>query len=97
MRVSIKSGGPATAQKIGGGAPSATAGPVNAPAPSDALSVSSGAHFVAAAQAQMAAIPDVRVDKVEAIRAQMDAETYNPDGEAVADGIVREHTPQRMG
>jgi flagellar biosynthesis anti-sigma factor FlgM len=95
MRVSIKTGGPGTSQKVGGGIPSATAGPVNTPAPTDALSVSSGAHFIAEAQAQLAAIPDVRLDKVEAIRAQMDSESYHPDAEAVADGIVREHTPQR--
>ena len=97
MRVSIKTGGAASSQKLGGGVPAATAGPVSAPAPSDALSVSSGAQFIAEVQAQLAAIPDVRVDKVEAIRAQIDAEAYNPDGEAVADGLVREHTPQRMG
>lgn len=95
MRVSIKTGGTAGAQKLGGGAPAATAGPVSAPVPSDALSVSSGAHFVQEAQAQLAAIPDVRTDKVEAIRAQMDADAYHPDAEAVADGLVREHMPPR--
>lgn len=96
MRVSTKAGGTATSQKVGGMPSPVTAGPVNAPAPADALSVSSGALFIAEAQAHLAAIPDVRTDKVEAIRAQMDLESYNPDGEAVADGLVREHTPLPM-
>jgi negative regulator of flagellin synthesis FlgM len=96
MRVSTKAGGSATSQKVGGSAHQATAGPVVAPAPSDALSVSSGAQFISDIQAQLAVLPDVRLDKVEAIRAQMDAETYHPDGEAVADGLVREHTPSRV-
>lgn len=96
MRVSTKAGGSATSQKVGGSSHAVTAGPVHAPAPADALSVSSGALFIADVQAQLAAIPDVRTDKVEAIRAQMDAETYHPDGEAVADGLVKEHTPQRV-
>lgn len=97
MRVSIKTGGTATSQKLGTGMPSATAGPVSATVPTDALSVSSGAHFVAEAQAHLATLPDVRTDKVEAIRAQMDSESYNPDGEAVADGLVKEHTPLSIG
>ena len=96
MRVSTKAAGSATSQKVGGTAHPVTAGPMNAPAPSDALSVSSSAHFIAEAQAQLAAIPDVRLDKVEAIRAQMDSETYHPDNLAVADGLVKEHTPQRV-
>jgi negative regulator of flagellin synthesis FlgM len=62
----------------------------------DALSVSSGAQFIAAARAHLAGIPDVRQEKVEAIRAKLDADDYNPDGEAVADGLVREHTPARQ-
>jgi negative regulator of flagellin synthesis FlgM len=60
----------------------------------DALSVSSSAHFIAVARAHLAKIPDVRVDKVEALRAQLDSDSYSPDGEAVADGIVKDHTPQ---
>ncbi len=95
MRVSIKTGGSGSAQKVGGGAPAATAGPVSAPVPTDALNVSSGAHFIQEVQAQLAAIPDVRTEKVEAIRAQMDTDSYHPDAEAVADGLVREHMPPR--
>jgi hypothetical protein len=59
--------------------------------------VSSGAHIIAQAQAQLAAIPDVRTDKVEAIRAQMNADAYNPPGEAVANSIMKEYTPHRSG
>lgn len=60
---------------------------------SDALQVSSHAQLLAVAQAEVAQVPDVRIDKVEALRAQLDADAYNPDGEAVANGLIREHTP----
>jgi negative regulator of flagellin synthesis FlgM len=59
----------------------------------DALSVSSGAQFIAVARAELAKIPDIRTEKVKAIKAQLDSDDYNPDGDAVADGLVREHTP----
>ena len=39
----------------------------------------------------------VRIEKVEAIKAMMDSDAYNPDSEAVADGLVREHTAPRTG
>jgi anti-sigma28 factor (negative regulator of flagellin synthesis) len=39
----------------------------------------------------------VRTDKVEAIRAQITNATYNPPADAVADGLVKAHSPQRMG
>jgi len=96
MRVSVKTGAPGASQKVGGGAPPAPVVPVSAPVPTDALSVSSGAHFIQEAQAHLATIPDVRVDKVEAVRAKLDADSYNPDGEAVADGLVREHMPHHQ-
>lgn len=97
MRVSIKTGGSTASPNVkGGGTPPAGAGPAPAPRPSDALSVSGSAHFVQEAQAAIAGIPDVRTDKVEAIRAQMDADAYQPDPEAVADGLVREHTPSHL-
>jgi flagellar biosynthesis anti-sigma factor FlgM len=48
---------------------------------------------MAVARAQLAKIPDIRTEKVEAIKAKLDSDDYNPDSEAVADGLVREHTP----
>lgn len=63
----------------------------------DAVTVSAGAHLMALAQAELAQVPDVRTDKVEALRARLDADAYHPDGEAVADGLIREHTPVRTG
>ncbi|BDU73348.1 flagellar biosynthesis anti-sigma factor FlgM [Mesoterricola silvestris] len=96
MRVSIKTGAPGASQKVGGGAQPASTGPVGAPVAADALSVSNGAHFISVARARLEAIPDVRQEKVEAIRARIDADAYNPDGDAVADGLVREHTPVRQ-
>jgi len=50
---------------------------------------------LAAARAYLARVPDIRQAKVEAIRSRMASNNYNPDGEAVADGIVREYTKDR--
>ena len=72
------------------------AGAVSAPhevTAADALQVSSNAQLLAVAQAEVAQVPDVRIEKVEALRAQLDADAYNPDGEAVANGLIREHSP----
>jgi negative regulator of flagellin synthesis FlgM len=65
---------------------------VRGAAGADALQVSSDAQLLAVAQAEVAQVPDVRLEKVEALRAQLDADAYNPDGEAVANGLLREHT-----
>jgi hypothetical protein len=46
---------------------------------------------VAVAQEALAVVPDIRMEKVGAIRSQMDADAYNPDGEAVAEGLIKEH------
>ncbi len=59
----------------------------------DALSVSSSAQFIAVAEARIAQVPDIRMDKVGALKAQLDSDQYHPDGEAVAKGIVKEYTP----
>jgi len=50
---------------------------------------------MAVAQACLAKVPDIRTEKVEEIRAQLESDGYHPDGEAVADGLVKEHTPPR--
>jgi negative regulator of flagellin synthesis FlgM len=57
----------------------------------DALQVSTEARLVAVAQEALAVVPDIRMEKVGAIRSQMDADAYNPDGEAVAEGLIKEH------
>jgi anti-sigma28 factor (negative regulator of flagellin synthesis) len=46
---------------------------------------------VAVAQEALAVVPDIRMEKVEAIKNQLDADSYNPDGEAVAEGLIKEH------
>lgn len=99
MRVSIKSGGTGSGAKVSAGssAPSQPASTAPAGPVSDALSVSSGAHFVAVARARITGIPDVRLDRVEALRASLDAEDYHPDPDAVADGLLKEYTPLPMG
>lgn len=97
MKVSGKTSGVGSTPSVAGAKPSGSiqpAGISSSPAvQEDALSVSGDAHFVAAATARLASIPDIRTEKVEAIRAQMDSDAYNPDGLAVADGLIREHLP----
>jgi flagellar biosynthesis anti-sigma factor FlgM len=97
MRVSSKpssTGSVGNVKSTGAASPAAPASPVNpAQQPEDALNVSSTAQFIAVAKVQIDAIPDVRTERVEALRVQLDSERYNPDGEAVADGILKEHIP----
>ena len=97
MKVAGKTGGVGATPGVTGGKPSGgvqSAGtPVSPTVQGDALSVSSSAHFMAVAQAELARIPDIRMDKVEALKAKIESDDYNPDGDAVAEGLVREHTP----
>ena len=99
MRVSGKSAGIGAPQKVGGGSPSAGAqGPAGvgaAPPAGDAVSVSGTAQFIATATARLAKLPDIRTEKVDALKAMLESDDYNPDPEAVADGLVREHMPPR--
>ena len=101
MKVSGQTSGVGSTPGVAGGKPAGTVQPAGVPSsPSvqaDALSVSGSAQFIAAARAELARIPDIRTDKVEAIKAKLDSDAYNPDGEAVADGLMREHTPPNAG
>ena len=96
MRITGKSGGVGSSQSVTGPKSSATpaAAPVAPASTTDAVQVSSAARLVAVAQEALAVIPDIRMEKVEAIKNQMDADSYNPDGEAVAEGLIKEHMPQ---
>lgn len=86
---------PTTGSRPVAGSPStAPAGTVQA---SDAVNVSGPAQFLAVAQAEIAKVPDIRTDRVEALRAAIDSDVYHPDGEAVAEGLVREHSPLPPG
>lgn len=96
MKVSVKTGGVGVSRGVAGAKPAAGQAPAvagAAAAEGDALSVSSGAQVMAVMKAKVDGIPDVRTGKVEAIRAQIDADAYHPDPEAVADGLLREHMP----
>lgn len=99
MRVTGKSSSVGSTTSVGGAKPAsgtpAPAGTSGAGAVGDALSVSGTAHFIAVATAKLAKVPEIRSAKVEALRAKLESNGYNPDGEAVADGLVREHTPPR--
>lgn len=96
MRISGKPGGVGSTQGVGGAKAPAASGPApvsQAPA-ADAVQVSSEARLVAVAHEVLAVVPDIRTDRVEALRNQLEADAYNPDGEAVADGLIREHLAQ---
>lgn len=99
MRVTSKSGTQSVGATRATGSASATAptaAPAGVSAVNDAISVSGNAQVLAAARAYLAKIPDIRHAKVEAIRTKMASNTYKPDGEAVADGLVREYTKRRQ-
>ena len=93
MRVSGKSGGVGSTQSVSGPKTSNTPAstPVAPASASDAVQVYSAVRLVAVAQEALAVVPDIRMEKVEAIKNQMDADAYNPDGEAVAEGLIKEH------
>lgn len=96
MRVSGKPGGVGATQGVAQSAASGThavGAKAAAPIGGDALSVSSTATFITVAQAQIAKIPDVREAKVKALKAKLESDEYHPDGEAVAEGLVRDYTP----
>ncbi|HJV49275.1 MAG TPA: flagellar biosynthesis anti-sigma factor FlgM [Geothrix sp.] len=96
MRVSGKSSGVGSTQSATG--PKTSSAPASAPVASasatDAVQVSSAARLVAVAQEALAVVPDIRMEKVEAIKNRLDADAYNPDGEAVAEGLIKEHMAQ---
>jgi len=93
MRISGKSGSTGSIQSVTGSKSTGPTGlaPVAPTSASDAVQVSSAARLVAVAYEALAVVPDIRLDKVEAIKNQLDAEAYNPDGKAVAEGLVKEH------
>jgi len=93
MRVGAKVSGVGTSTGVGkssSGPPSAGAQAVGA---GDALVVSSSATFITTVQARIAKLPDIRASKVEKLRAKLESDDYHPDGEAVAEGLVRDYTP----
>ena len=96
MRVSGKPGGVGSTQSVSGSKPSATSASASVAlaSASDAVQVSSAARLVTVAQEALAVIPDIRMEKVEAIKSQLDADAYNPDGKVVAEGLIKEHMAQ---
>lgn len=95
MRISGKSSSVGSTQSVQSAKASSAPAPAAAvsTALGDALQVSDASRLVAVAQVALAAVPDVRTDKVEALKARLDSDSYHPDGEAVADGLIREHIP----
>jgi len=48
-------------------------------------------HLVAVAHEVLAETPDIRSEKLKALKRQLDTGTYHPDEEAVAEGLIREY------
>jgi anti-sigma28 factor (negative regulator of flagellin synthesis) len=48
-------------------------------------------HLVAVAHEVLAETPDIRSEKLKALKRQLDMGTYHPDEGAVAEGLIREH------
>lgn len=48
-------------------------------------------HLVAVAHEVLAETPDIRSEKLKALKRQLDMGTYHPDEEAVAEGLIREY------
>ncbi|WP_243384724.1 flagellar biosynthesis anti-sigma factor FlgM [Geothrix alkalitolerans] len=48
-------------------------------------------HLVEVAHEVLAETPDVRAEKLKALKRQLEAGTYHPDEGAVAEGLIREH------
>ncbi|MEB3222221.1 MAG: flagellar biosynthesis anti-sigma factor FlgM [Candidatus Sericytochromatia bacterium] len=62
--------------------------PTTAPA-SDAVSVSSKGQEIGKALQALAGLPDVRADKVAALKAQIEAGTYQVSGRDIAESLLR--------
>lgn len=54
----------------------------------DRVSVSSDAKLVAEAARAAQASPDIRVEKVEALRAQVESGSYSPNSRSIAEKLV---------
>jgi negative regulator of flagellin synthesis FlgM len=54
----------------------------------DTVSLSDNAKLVAQAASNAQVSPDVRVDRVQALKAQVQAGTYNPDSQKIAEKLV---------
>lgn len=60
------------------------------PVTEDKLDISSRASEVGRLVDQIKALPDVRQERIEALREQVSAGTYRPSGEVIADAILRD-------
>jgi negative regulator of flagellin synthesis FlgM len=58
----------------------------------DTLFVSPAAQQVDDLREKIKFLPSVRSSEVDALRRQLDAGSYRPDSNSVAEGILREHT-----
>lgn len=54
-------------------------------------------HLVEVAHEVLAETPDVRAEKLKALKRQLETGTYHPDEGAVAEGLIREHLAAMKG
>jgi hypothetical protein len=54
-------------------------------------------HLVAVAHEVLAETPDVRAEKLKALKRQLETGTYHPDEGAVAEGLIREYLAKTDG
>jgi negative regulator of flagellin synthesis FlgM len=64
--------------------------PVRPASGGDSVSLSHQARWLQAAREALAEIPEIREERVAAIRAQIEAGTYKVDGEKIADKMIAE-------
>lgn len=76
--------------RVGASQKTADATPARPASRGDSVSLSPKARQLQAAREALAAMPEIREEKVAAIRAQIEAGTYEIDGEKIADKMMAE-------
>jgi negative regulator of flagellin synthesis FlgM len=77
-------------RRVGASQKTDDAAPVRPASQGDSVSLSLKARRLQAARETLAAMPEIREEKVAAIRAQIEAGTYKIDGEKIADKMIAE-------
>ncbi len=56
---------------------------------SDAVEISGEARIYQQLQQQIASVPDIRAERVQTLREKIEAGTYRPSGEEIAEKLIR--------
>lgn len=65
----------------------------HAPAPADKVTVSERANTVNELVARANELPDIRQERVEALREKVESGAYRPDARVIADAILKDEKP----